>query len=150
MPSRQISNAAGVWGSTAQAEQVTLEVVNNSAGTLTQGDVVIVDATGTLITTTTTANNKLVIGVVTTTKDASVDATPIAVGAPCQVVVGGVARVQIGAATVAAGDILCSTTTAKAAVTNNAATVGQAFAIALEAQTAKDANNCIRAIIGNL
>jgi hypothetical protein len=150
MPIRQISNPGGVWGATAQAEQVTLEVINNAATTLTQGDVVIIDATGTLVTTTTTANDKRVLGVVTTTKDASVDATPIAIGAPCQVVVSGVARIQIGAGTVAISDILGSTTTAKTAVTNNAATVGQAIAIALEAQTAKDVNNCIRAIIGKM
>lgn len=150
MPTRQISNPGGVWGETAQAEQITLEVINNSAGTLTQGDVVVIDATGTLITTTTTAGALNTIGVVTTTGDASVDATPIAIGAPCKVVTGGVARVQIAAATVAALDILTSTTTAKRAVTNNSATLGTAIAIALEASTAKDANNCIRAIIGKM
>lgn len=150
MPTRQISDAKGVWGNTAQAEQISLEVINNAATTLTQGDVVVIDATGTLVTTTTSAGALATIGVITTTGDAAVDATPIAIGAPCKVVTGGVARIQIGSGTVAAGDILTSTTTAKRAVTNNSATLGTAIAIALEASTAKDANNCIRAIIGKM
>jgi hypothetical protein len=57
---------------------------------------------------------------------------------------GSVARVNIGANTVAAGDILATSTTAKVAVVNASATFGAAFAIALEASGVKDANNTIR------
>lgn len=152
MPAKQINNVAGVWGgSTSANEPVLIEMVNDSAGTVKQGDVVVTDGvTGRLFTTTTTANDKTVIGVVCTTGDTSTDATTIAVGQPCFVAVGGVARVQIGGATVAAGDILATTTTAKLAVTNNSATVGQAFAIALESQAAKDAQDTIRCIISKM
>lgn len=150
MPTKTLSNPGGVMGITASAENVAIEVINNAASTLTQGDLVVIDATGTLVTTTVTANVKTVVGVVTTTMDASTDATAIPIGGTCRVAISGVARVQIGAGTVAVGDILAATTTAKTAVTNNAATVGQAIAIALEANAAKDANNTIRCLIGKM
>jgi hypothetical protein len=60
----------------------------------------------------------------------------------CFIAVSGVARVQIGTNTVAAGSILgTDVTPGQAAPT---ATLGNTIGIALESQAAKDANNTIR------
>jgi hypothetical protein len=150
MPGVRLRNPAGAYGAVVNTDPVLVEVTNNSGGTLQQGDLVVIDATGVLATTSATANVKTVLGVVNTTGDAQTDNTTIPAGGTMRVAVGGVARIQIGANAVAVGDILAQSGTVKQAVTNNAATVGQAIAIALEASGAKDANNTIRAIIGKM
>lgn len=148
MPSTQIANPGGAFGNTASGSQELVELINNSGTTRTDGDLVVVDVTGTLATTTTTANVKTVIGVVSSFgSTATASAAAIASGKPMMVAVGGVARINIAANTIAVGDILCASTAAGVAVTNNSATVGQAIAIALEADSAKDANNTVRALI---
>ena len=121
-----------------------VEVINNSAAARVYGDVVVIDVTGTLATTTTTANDKTVLGVVSQSNS---NPTNCPIGFPMLVTVRGVARVNIGANTVAAGDVLASFTTAGQAVTNNALTAptnAAAIGIALEANAAKDTNNTLR------
>lgn len=168
MPTKQIVPPISVWGgfSTGSAEQVLLECFNNSGGTLAHGDVVVVDnsagqmptAPGSItgaVTTTTTASDPKVLGVVSIDGTANTNAATVAAGATCFVAIAGCARVQIGANTVAAGGNLSTTTTVKQAGTAAAAAsvgalqalVGTFFAVALEAQTAKDANNTIRCIL---
>lgn len=189
MPTRLISNVdAPGFGPLPQTgwtvpvpplnEQVLLECVNTSAGTVTHGDVMVVDtsasansttgwipfpavaappispqAGGVAVTTTTSANDKNVLGPISITGDASslgTGAPTIAIGQACWVVIGGVARVQIGGQTVVAKDSLFTFTNAKQA---NAVTlpvianVGSYFGVALEANAAKDAASTIRAII---
>lgn len=157
MPSKQIANAAQVFGQAPAAgapygtgsEQVLVEVVNNSAGTLKQGDVVVwaaADVVGNKVTTTTSANDARVAGVISRTGDTSTDGVTIPVGGTCFLCVGGVARVQIGAQAVAALGILGTFTTAKQA-DDTATAVGTILGVALEAQTAIDAQGCIRAKI---
>lgn len=155
MTTKTISNPAGVWGMTADTnDQEIITVVNGSGGTLLPGDLVIVDGVaGVSVTTTTTANSKGVRGVVvpSTAGTGTVASTEtVASGATCKVCVAGTARINIGAATVAALDVLATSTTAKVAAVNNAAGVGAGIAIALEADSAKDANNTIRALIGKM
>lgn len=161
MPTRQINVANTVWGQPlvggGSNEQILVEVVNNSGGTLQHGDVVVWDTTtaglptapadgGKLVTTSTTANDPQVAGVISATGDASTNAQTIAAGGSCWVCIGGVARVNIGAGTVAKGGLLSTTTNAKQAATATTA-LGNLLGVAMEAQTAKDANNTIRAII---
>lgn len=158
MPSKQVPNANQVFGQVPGAttpfgtgsEQVLLEVVNNSGGTLKQGDVVIwaaADVVGNKVTTTVTANDPRVAGVISRTGDSSVDGVTIPAGGTCWLCTGGVARVNIGAQAVAALGILGSFTTAKQADDTAAAVVGAVIGVALEAQTAVDVNGCIRAKI---
>lgn len=146
MPSTQIANPGGAFGLTASGTQDLIELVNNSGATRTDGDVVVIDVTGTLATTTTTANAPATVGVVSSLGSTALAST-VASGKPMLVAVGGVARVNVASNTVAVGDILASSTAAGVAVVNNSATVGQAIGIALEASSAKDANNTIRALI---
>lgn len=61
------------------------------------------------------------------------------------VVTNGVARVQVGAGTVAANALLTTSTIPSQGLATG--TIGNLLGIALEAQTAKDANNTIRALI---
>lgn len=162
MPQKTIANPAGVWGMTADPEPVTVEMVNNSGGTLIAGDVVITGVNGVLATTTTTASDKHVCGVVGEhgggPVGAAVDPTTYAAGAPMPVIVLGPARINIGAQTVADGDNLATTTTAKVAgkaadaanVGALQALVGSFIAVAMEASTAKDASNTIRAWISKM
>ena len=76
-----------------------------------------------------------------------------AAGAVMPVIIRGPARINIGAAnTVAAGDLLTTSAVAKVAQTNAGAPGANAntmslIAIAMEANTAKDANNTIRCYI---
>jgi hypothetical protein len=68
------------------------------------------------------------------------------------VVISGPARVNIAANTVAANDLLTTSTAAGVAATNAGApaanaVVGSILGVALEASGAKDANNTIRAYI---
>lgn len=150
MPQRQIGNVGQAFGGPipSLSSQVLIEVVNNSGGTLKQGDVVIIDATGRLATTTATINDPVVFGVISNTGDARTDGELIAVAGLTWVCVGGVARVNVGANTVAAKGILGSTTVAKVADDTVVLSVaGTAFGVALEANTATDANSTIRAII---
>lgn len=149
---KTISNPGGVWGATADTDtQLIAECVNNSGGTLLPGDLVImVDTAGVLVTTTTTDDDRAVFGVVVPTERGTrtvASTETYASGAVMPVCYGGVARINIAAGTVAVRDILTSSTTAKVAVVDNTATVGEAIGIALEADSAKDANNTVRAQI---
>ena len=63
-------------------------------------------------------------------------------GGDCYIVTSGVARVNIGANTIAAGNLLCTSTVPGVAFTTGA--IGNLLGVALEAQTAKDVNNTIR------
>lgn len=152
MRNKQISNPAGVWGATADTDfQLAFTAVNAAAGTLLPGDVVILSGTaGTAVTTTTTDDDKLVAGVVLPEEGGTrtvASTETVASGATCDVCALGVARVNIGANVVAAGDILTASATAKVAVVDATATAGEVLGIALEASGAKDANNTIRAFI---
>lgn len=159
MPDIQIPNPAGSLGSFAatSGSQLVQDVVNNSGATRTYGDVVVIDANGVNATTTTSANDKTVIGVVGQTGQGTVGATTgdgstYAAGRVMPVITRGIARINIGANTVASGDVLTSSTSAGVAATNAGApaanaVVGSLIAIALEASGAKDANNTIRAWI---
>lgn len=168
MPARLINAPNTIWGQPlslgGQNEQVVLEVVNNSGGTLAHGDVVVWDVSttfmptvgspqttaqdgGRAVTTTTTANDQTVAGVVTITGDASTNGGTVAAGANCMICIGGVARVQIGANTVTKGThILQTFTSAKQAtgIANASALAGAVLGAPLESNTAKDANNTIR------
>jgi hypothetical protein len=159
MPDVLIPNPAGSLGAlvATSGTQRVVDMVNNSGATRTYGDVVVVDATGTLATTTTTANDKKVIGVVGQTGQGSVGATQgdgstFAANAVMPVIVEGIARINIGANTVAVNDLLTTTTTAAVAGTNAGApaanaVIGSICAVALEANGAKDTNNTIRAYV---
>lgn len=132
-----IPNPAGVWGTTATSDDLPRTVKNNAGTSLAIGDVVVYsDASGTVVDDTTTANHVDAAVCVS----AAEDGKSVMVARPGQVV-----RIQIGANTVADGDLLATSTTAKTAVTNGSATFGQALAVALEASAAKDSNNTIRA-----
>jgi hypothetical protein len=161
MPDKTITNAAGLWGLTADANPDVRTFVNNSPGTLAPGDVVALatDTTGVLVTSTATVNDKTVVGVVAAKSPSdslSTQAvgTTYAVGSQTQVIVRGPARINIGANTVSAGDLL-TTGGSKVAATNagapaaNAVT-GSIIAVALEASAAKDANNTIRCYVNKL
>ena len=164
MPDPQISNPAGVWGLTANPQPTVIDVVNNSAGTLAPGDVVCftTDVTGVLATTTTTASDVTVWGVVaakTPTDSLNTQSgVTYAVGAVMPVITQGPARINIAANTVAAGGALATSTAAKVAATPATAgtvgalqaLVGSFIGIVYEAQTAKDANNTIRAYINKM
>lgn len=156
-------------------DQILLECVNTSAGTLAHGDVVAFDRTatanattgwipfpavaappispqtgGVAVTTTATANDPQVAGPISVTSDGSTSAATVAIGGVCWVVVSGVARVQIAAQVVVLGDRLATVAVAKTAIGTSvpvAAQIGAFFGIAMEATAAKDANNTIRAII---
>lgn len=160
MTTKLIGNPAGNYGLTADGQTPELvDVVNNSGGTLLPGDLVVIDVTGVLATTTTTASDTTVLGVVVPTDGQATrtvaSTETVASGAVMRVCVGGVARINIAANTVAAGAALASSTAAKvAAVPATAGTVaalqalvGSFIAVALESQAAKDANNTIRAFI---
>lgn len=157
MPDVQIQNAGGVFGLAAQPNPQTTDLLNNSAGTLFPGDVVVVGADGVTATTTTTVNDKTVVGVVGSRTPSDSTATqPVGSGylsgQSMNVVFFGPARINIGANTVAAGDLLTTSATAKVAATNagapaaNAVT-GSIVGVALEGSGAKDGNNTIRAYI---
>jgi hypothetical protein len=171
MTDKLIQAPAPVWGNltSGQAEQKFIECFNNSGAVLTHGDVVVIDnsagqmptAPGTCtgaVTTTTTVSDPKVLGVVSVTGTADTSAGTVAAGAAVQVCIGGVARVNIAANTVAAGANLSTSAAAKVAATaGTAATVaalqalvGTFIGIALEAQTAKDANNTIRCLISKM
>lgn len=169
MPVKQAPNVDRAYGppggdNISDNDQILLEVVNDSGGTLQQGDVVVwqVDAGGLPtapasggreVTTTTTASSVRVAGVVSNGSAETTSSYTIADGAPGTIAVRGVARVNIGSGTVAADAQMSTSTTAKqAGATADPGTLGAAldlmgavFAVALEAQTAKDANNTIRA-----
>lgn len=157
MPQKQITNPGGLYGLAADADPDVKYYVNNSAGTLLPGDLVVfaADVTGVLATTTTTASDVTSLGVVAAQDNPSDSLRTAAagdtypVGAVMPVVVKGPARINIAANTVAAGALLGSTTAAKVAgaVASAAGLIGGFIGIALEAQSAKDANNTIRAYI---
>jgi len=154
---KSIANPGGLYGLTADTDdQEVIEIVNNTAGTLLPGDLVMftTDLTGINAVTTAVANDFTVLGVVMPT-DRSLRTVlttdTYAAGAVMPVCVRGHARINIGANTIAAGDRLTSSGTAKIAQTNTATTVltavGSLIGIALEADSAKDARNTIRAYI---
>lgn len=157
MPEAFITNPQGAYGLQATAPVQYVEMVNNSGGTLLPGDVVTVDVTGVLANTTTTANDKTVVGVVGAKAPSdSLNTQPAnatyASGSPMPVIVRGPARINIAANTVAASDLLTTTTAAKVAGTNAGAPGANAntmslIGIAMEASAAKDANNTIRCYI---
>lgn len=161
------TNVAGAYGAPAGSnaglnDQQLLEVVNASGGVLTQGDVVVWDVTATglptapadggrRVTTTTTANSPRYAGVVSD-GGAATSSYTIGIGAVGTIAISGVARVNIAANTVAADAQVASSTAAKVAAAPAAAGsvailqgfIGSWIGVALEAQTAKDANNTIR------
>jgi hypothetical protein len=164
---KQISNPAGAYGLTADPSgQIVIEMINNSGGTLVEGDVVIcTDVNGLNATTTTSANDTAVIGVVGpgaqsapalgsaggpgaigSALAAASNTNTYAAGANMPVVTAGPARVNIGANTVAAKGVLTTFTSAKQAqvVAAAVAQIGAVIGDALESQAAKDANNTIR------
>jgi hypothetical protein len=160
MPDPQIPNPAGLYGFAGVPNVQHVEVVNNSGGTLLPGDVVAftTDVTGCLVTTTTTLNDKTVLGVVAArvptdsinTQSATGPGLPYSAGAVIPVIVRGPARINVGANTPAAADILTTSTVAKAAITNAGApaanaVIGSLIAICIAA--AKDANNTVVAYI---
>lgn len=159
MPDAQITNPSGAFGQTATASQTIRSYNNNSGGTLLPGDVVVfgVDVTGANCTTTTTVNDKTVLGVVGAKSPSDSLSTQSAVGtfaagSSVPIVINGSARINIGANTVAAGDILTTSAVAKVAAVNAGAPAanavsGSLIATALEASGAKDVNNTIRAYI---
>lgn len=188
MPIKQISNPVATgYGPLPQAgwttpvpplnEQVLLECVNTSAGTLNHGDVVVFDrsaaanattgwiplpavaapptspqASGVAVTTTASANDPQVAGPISMTGDASTFSGSIPIGGTCWVAVAGVARVQIAAQVVVAGDRMATVAVAKTAIGTTVPVAGQIgvfFGIAHEATAAKDANNTIRCNIRN-
>lgn len=160
---KTISNPAGLWGETADADPIFKMVVNNSGGTLLPGDVVCftTDTTGVLVTTSAVASDRTVLGVVAAQDDPSdslrtaAATDTYAAGAQMPVVIEGPARINIAANVVAAGDALATSGVAKVAATPGAAgtvaalqaLIGSFIAIALEASGTKDANNTIRAYI---
>jgi hypothetical protein len=149
-----IANPAGAFGLPLVGTQLGgatvmtndgafVELVNNSGATRTYGDVVIVDVSGLNANTTVIVNNQTVIGVVSQQNPGGT----VASGKPMLVQYRGVARVNIGANTVAVGDVLTSFTIAGQAATNNALTaptIAAQIGVALEAFGAKDTNNTIR------
>lgn len=161
MAIKQLSNPAGLNGLTADPEyQIIIPLLNNSGGSVLPGDVGVVDVTGCKFATTTTASDGAVIGVVTTregdTMRVALASDAVADQAVCYVLVQGVGRISIAANTVAAKGVLATSTAAKVAATPGApadatalqALLGSFIGKALEANGAKDANSCIRAIIG--
>lgn len=162
MPSSgTINNPNAAWSAgatyapppTTTDSQVVVIGVNNSGGTLHTGDVVIIDVTGCLFTTTTTAGDLAVYGVaLPRSGDGLADDTYDAYASldVMRVCIEGVARVNIASNTVALKDLLTASSAAKVAVTNNSATIGEVIAVALEASSAKDSNNLIRALIGKM
>lgn len=154
MPETIIANPAGAYGNTASPGGTdVVDFVNGAAAARVTGDVVIFSGVaGTTVATTTGANSFLVAGVVAPAGVGPVgtlsDGTSYAVGSIMPVIVRGAARVNVGSNTVTAGDILTTSGTAGVAQTNTATTVltavGTLIAVALEASSAKDANNTIR------
>jgi hypothetical protein len=150
-----ISNPAGVWGQTSEADQVLLMMTNTSGATRTSGDIVIVDTANIPthgVTTTAGGGNVLVLGVVSATGDDGTNLITFAAGAPMPICIAGVARVNIGAIAFVAGDFVTTGATAgvagrTAAAGLVAATIGFSIGIALDAAAAKDANNTIRCLI---
>lgn len=155
---RTIDNPQGAFGQTATSGgQVVKWMKNNSGATIATGDVVIGDATGTLATTTTTASDRAVIGVVgwSTFSGLADTKETFAIAANIPVITYGYARVNIAANTVAAKGILASSTAAKVAAIPGTgadtaaltALIGSFLGVALEADSAKDSGNTIRAFI---
>lgn len=158
-------------------DQHLLCCINTAASTLNHGDVVVYDrnaaanavtgwipfpavaapptspqSAGVAVTTTTTANDPQIAGPVSITGDASTASGSIAIGGMVWVVLMGVARVQIAAQVVLAGDKMATVAVAKTAIGTASASValtqvGAIFGVAQEATAAKDANNTIRCAI---
>jgi hypothetical protein len=157
MPVKTISNPGGLYGLTADpASQIVAIVVNNSGGTLIEGDVVVcTDVAGIAVTTTTSGNSVNVVGVVGpagaigTGAGATASIALYAAGATMPVIMQGPGRVNIGANTVAAGSVLTTFTTVKQAQTIAAAVgqIGAVIGVSLESQAAKDVSNTIRCFI---
>jgi hypothetical protein len=152
----QISNPGGLYGQTASVEVDHIDAVNNSAGARTPGDVVVfaTDATGVLATTTTTVNDKTVWGVVgariPTDSINTQSGVTYAVGAVMPVIIRGPARINVGANTPAAGDLLTTAAVAGTANTNAGAPAANAVTgslIGIVRAAAKDANNTLVAEI---
>jgi hypothetical protein len=93
------------------------------------------------------ANNVNVAGVVCVTGDSSSSNMLVPPGAAFLLAVGGLARVNIGANTVAAGNLLGTDSTVPGVAANSTPTLGTLLGVALESQANIDANNTIRAII---
>ena len=152
MPGGAINNPGGVWGETASSAAVDAsDFINNSGGTLSTGDVVC-SVDGMNVTTTTTANDKTVVGVVGASGvgQTATNLQTFAAGATVPVITRGPARINVGANTPAANDILTTTTTAKVAGTNAGAPAANAVVqslIAVCLSATKDANNAVLAWI---
>lgn len=167
MPGVTIANPGAQFGQKGSTSSKIVEYyINGSAVTLTTGDVVIFDTTslsstivgqaGLGVTTTTTASDRLVAGVVDGDEQNSIVANTYAVGTMVPVVVKGVARINIAGNTVATTDVLATSTAAKVATAPTAATattngsIGMYIGVPLQANTAKDTNNCILAYINKM
>lgn len=163
MPDVQIQNPSGFYGLPAQINPTAKWFTNGSATARKPGDVVVMsrtDFTGTVVTIATALNDVLVVGIVAPTIPTdSMNTQPstmsYAVGQDLPVLVEGCSRVNIGAATVAAGDLLTTAATLGTAVTNAGApaanaVLGSIIAVAIEASGAKDANNTIRCYVTKL
>lgn len=152
MPNTTIPNVAGAFGNAVSAQsQEVVEMVNTSAAIRTVGDVVIT-LDGVSATTTTTLNDKAVIGVVAPSPSGGTGTTAqtFPIGALMPVVVRGPARVNVGANTPAARDLLTPDTNAGTAITNATAlgvnaVIGSILGVCMVAT--KDANNCLLAWI---
>ena len=173
MPTKDISNPQGLYGQAADfGGQLVIHVNNGAAAARKVGDLVILAAPASAfwtpsVATTTTAAVMNVLGVVGEPNEGFIDqgyigtaptyatttgssGTSYAVGAEMPVIIFGPARINIGSNTVASLDHLFSFTTAGQAQSETTATLahtGSYIGIALEAQTAIDANNTIRCLI---
>jgi hypothetical protein len=158
MPLQQaISNPGGAFGlplsgtnlagsAVMSNDVVAIEMLNNTTTNRTYGDVVVTDVTGLLATTTTSAGDVTVAGVVGqygVGNPGSTGAT-FATLTPMPVVIKGVARVNIGAGTVATGALLVASATAGVATVSATPATGSTIGVALESSTVKDTNNTIR------
>ena len=157
MPNPQILNPTGAFGlplsgfniqgsAIMTADVVALEMQNNTTTDRTYGDVVVTDATGTLATTTTTAGDVNVAGVVAQAESAVSGGVvgKFATLTAMPVVIKGVARVNIGAGTVAVGAVLVASATAGQATTSATPAAGSVIGIAIDSSTSKDSANTIR------
>lgn len=100
-----------------------------------------------LTSTTLLAKDPLVCGVVSPTGDAGTNGQIILPGQPFLMCVGGVARVNVSGVTVTANASLCTAAGVVGAADDATPTVGNLLGQSLEANTAKDVNNTIRAKI---
>lgn len=151
-----VLNNQGVWGYTPTSNVEFAVFLNAGATAIKPGDVVWIgsgaNADGVRVLTGTTAGSPLAIGVAanpvpTDSVNTYPSGTSYAAGKTVPVILRGVARVNIGAGTVALADALGQGATAGVAATQATPTAGAVIAIALQANTAADANGTILAYV---